>query len=226
MAHRQSISLLAAIGGAAIFVAAGIAAATPVTPPPGATVTTAHPVFTWTLPANEESDAVFIANKPDVTPEGKFYDENIVDLDLVASNVREWSPSSPLYAGDYWWNVWSNDRDTFASLYSVPSAFTIPVSLRLGGVKITRYRFLHALDVDVRWTANVRRPLVRVRLLRGRKIVWKASERDFGSIGSVGTTNFTWTRPKRIRQGTRLKLIASVSANGLARTHTVVVRAP
>jgi hypothetical protein len=225
-AHRQSISVFAALGGAAIFAAAALAAATPVTPAPGATVTTAHPDFTWTLPANEDSDAIYIANKPDVTPEGKFYDENVVDLDVVAANVREWSPASPLYAGSYWWNVWSNDRDTFASFYSVPSGFTIPVSLRLRGIKAKRYLFLHSLDVDVRWTANVQRPLVRVHLLRGHKVVWKAGERDFGSIGSVGSTSFTWYRPRRIKQGARLKLVASISSGGVSRTRTVVVRAP
>ena len=50
---------------------AAYAAATPITPPPGAVVTTSHPVVTWTVPGNEQADDVFIANKPDVTPEGK-----------------------------------------------------------------------------------------------------------------------------------------------------------
>lgn len=60
------------VAAAGVLTAAAFAAATPVTPPPGAVVTTSHPVFTWTLPSNEQSDALYIAAKPDTTPGGKF----------------------------------------------------------------------------------------------------------------------------------------------------------
>jgi hypothetical protein len=80
--------LLALVAVAGIATGAALAAATPVTPAPGAVVTTSHPLFTWTLPANEQSDALYIANKPDTTPEGKFYDENVVDLGVFSNNER------------------------------------------------------------------------------------------------------------------------------------------
>jgi hypothetical protein len=223
--QRRNI-FIASLVGAAIFAAATLAAATPVTPPPGATVATAHPDFTWTLPPNEQSEAIFIANKPDVTPEGKFYDENFVDGDLVAGDVREWSPSSPLYAGHYWWNVWSTDRDTLARFYSATAEFTIPVALRLYGVTAKRLSFSRRrLWVDVRASANVKRPLVRVRLLHGRRIVWKAAKKAYGNI-IPGAIDFYWYPQRRVKQGTRLKLIASISSGGVTRTRSLVVRAP
>jgi hypothetical protein len=221
---RYRFAALVAVAG--IVAGAAFAAATPITPPPGAVVTTAHPQFNWTVPSNEQTDAIFIANKPDVTPEGKFYDENVVDGEVFTTAVNEWSPSSPLYAGRYWWNLWSHDVNTFANFYSVPVEFSIPVTLRLVAVTAKRYIHMHSLDVEVRWTANVQRPLIRVRLVQGGKIIWKASETDVTLIGSPGSTIFRWGRPKRIKQGTRLTLQVSLLASGAKATRALVIRAP
>jgi hypothetical protein len=224
-AQRRNV-FIASLVGVAIFAAAALAAATPVTPPPGAIVKTAHPDFTWTLPPNEQSEAILIASKPDVTPEGKFYDQNFVDGDLVAADVREWSPSLPLYAGHYWWNVLSTDRATLARYYSAPAEFTIPVALRLYRITAKRFSFpRRRLWVDVIASANVKRPLVRVRLLHGRRIVWKAAHKVYGNI-IPGAYDFYWYPQRRVKQGTRLKLIASISSGGLTRTRSRVVRAP
>jgi hypothetical protein len=221
---RYRFAALAVVAG--IVAGAAYAAATPVTPAPGAVITTSHPVFTWTVPGNEQTDGVFIANKPDVTPEGKFYDENVVDGEVFTTAVNEWSPSSPLYAGRYWWNLWSHDVNTFANFYSAPVDFSIPVTLRLVAVTAKRYIYMHSLDVEVRWTANVQRPLIRVRLVQGRKIIWKAGETDITLIGSPGSTIFRWGRPRRIKQGTRLTLQVSLLASGAKTTRVLVVRAP
>ncbi len=195
-----------------ILTGTAFAAATPVTPSPGAVVTTSHPVFTWTLPANEQSDALYIADKPDTTPEGKFYDENVVDVGIFLNDERQWSPSSPRYAGAYWWLVWSHDANTFRSYYSAPAAFTIPAALTLLPVKTHRYLNLHWLDVTVRWTANVHGLIAKVRLLRRARTLWARSESEDNLIGSPGSTTFTWHRPRRIRQGTRLTLKVSLIA--------------
>lgn len=226
-AHRRNI-FIAALVGAAIFASATLAAATPVTPPPGATVTTAHADFTWTLPPNERSEAIFIASKPDVTPEGKFYDENFVNGGNVGADVREWSPppSRPLYAGHYWWNVSSTDRDTLARHYSVPADFTIPVALRLYGVTAKRFSFpRRRLWVSGITSANVKHPLVRVRLLYGRRIVWTSAHRVSGNI-IPGAFDFYWYPQRSVKQGTRLRLIATISWGAVSRTRSLVVRAP
>jgi hypothetical protein len=216
----------ALVAVAGILAGAALAAATPVTPGPGAVVTTSHPIFSWTLPTNEQSDALYIANKPDRTPEGKFYDENVVDLGIFTSNERQWSPTSPLYAGAYWWLVWSHDANTFQSYYSAPSPFTIPAALTLLPVKTHRYLNLHWLDVTVRWKANVHGLTVKVRLLRGSKTVWRRTEGEDGLIGSPGSTTFTWHRPRRVRQGSRLRLQVSLLTAGAKKSRALVVRAP
>jgi hypothetical protein len=200
----------AAVAGAGLIAGAALAAATPVTPPQGATVTTSHPVFTWTLPSNEESDGIYIASKPDRTPEGKFFDENVVDAGFFFNNEQQWSPSSPLYAGRYWWLIWSHDRNSFQGYYSAPLDFTIPVSLVVQGVKLHRYLSLHWLDVTVRWRSNVRGLTVKARLLRRGRIIWARTKSETNLIGSPGSTTFTWQRPRRTKQGTPLTLTVGV----------------
>ncbi len=224
MAPRRIVAF-AALAGLAVSGSAALAAATPLTPAPGATVTSAHPHFTWTLPTGESSQGLYIARKPDVTPEGRFYDQAIVQTGVVVAADREWTPSQPLFAGSYWWNVWSSNSSSFA-VFSTPAAFTIPISLTLLGVMTKRYSSVHALDLDVRWTANVPQLLVRLRLLRGRKIVWKASTTADNRIGAPGSARFGWKRPTRLKRGTQLKLLASISSGGVKRARAFVVRAP
>ena len=222
---RRGIIVITALIGAAICGTAALGAATPVTPAPGSTVTTAHPHFTWTLPTGELSQGLYISRKPDVTPEGRFYDQSIVQFGVVVAADREWTPSVPLYAGSYWWNVWSSDPVSQA-IFSTPAAFAIPVSLRLVGVTSKPYPSVHALDLQVRWTANVPRFLVRLRLLRGPKVVWKASKTADNTIGVPGSTGFSWKRPTGLKRGTRLKLLATIASSGVRRTRAFVVRAP
>jgi hypothetical protein len=219
------IVAFAALAGVAVSASAALAAATPLTPAPGATVTSAHPRFTWTLPTGESSQGLYIARKPDVTPEGRFYDQAIVQTGVVVAADREWTPSQPLFAGRYWWNVWSSNSSSYA-VFSTPAAFTIPLSLTLVGVKTKGYSSVHALDLDVRWTANVPQLLVRLRLLHGRKIVWKASTTADNRIGAPGLARFSWKRPTRLKRGARLKLLASISSGGVKRARAFVVRAP
>jgi len=222
---RRWIVALVALAGAAILAATALATATPVTPAPGATVTSAHPRFTWTFPAGEWSQGLYVARKPEVTPEGRFYDQAIVQVGVLVAADREWTPSVPLYAGSYWWNVWSSDPLS-PVIFSTPAAFVIPVSLTLVDVKTRPYHSVHALDLDVRWTANVQRPLVRVRLLRGHKTVWKATKTAYNTIGVPGSSRFSWKRSTGLKRGTRLTLVAAISSNGLTRTRRFVVRAP
>lgn len=221
-----SMAGLVLLAGAGLLTGTARATATPVAPLPGAVVPTSHPVFNWTLPSSEEADALYIASKPDTTPEGKFYDENVVDIGIFTSNEHEYSPTSPLYAGSYWWLVWSNDVNTFQSYYSAPSAFTIPAALTLRPIKTHRYRFLHELDVTVGWRANVHGLTAKATLKRRGKVIWKKTESESNVIESSGSTTLEWRRPHRIKQGTRLTLQVSVSARGAKKTRSLVVRAP
>jgi hypothetical protein len=218
--------LFAAVGAATVLVGGALAAAVPVSPGPGAAVSSSHPLFSWTLPANERSQGIFIADSPDRTADGKFEDANVVDAAAFANDERQWSPTNPLYAGRYWWLVWSSDRTTAESFYTSPSDFTIPVSLNLSPVKTVRSTFLHLLAVRVRWTANVRALRVRARVLRRGKIVWQQTEPQVNKIGFPYSTSFGWYPPRRIKPGTRLTLQVSLLAQGVTKSRLLAVKAP
>lgn len=223
-----SLAALAFLVATGTFAGLARASATPVTPPPGAMVTTSNPLFTWTLPSNEQSDGVSVANKPDTTAEGKFYAENVVDGSAFASDERQWLPNYPLFAGTYWWLVLSHDRETSRSYYSAPAAFTIPPTLELRPLKAQRFLGLHQLYVVVHWKANVRHLTAHARLVRGGKIIWKRRQGHFSSISMPGTNEaiFSWYRPRQMKLGTRLTCRVWLFADGLQRARTIVVRAP
>src|ERR1051325_6520603 len=112
----------AAVAGAALVVAGGaLAAATPVSPGPGAPVSSSHPVFSWTLPPNERAQALYVADSPDLAPDGKFLDENLVASGALAADQLEWSPSNALYTGHYRWLVGSSVRQHPQSFYKGPT---------------------------------------------------------------------------------------------------------
>ena len=218
--------LAVVVGAAAVLAGGALAAATPVSPGPGAVVSGSQPSFSWSLPASEQSQALYIADNPDLTPDGRFYDENVIDSAVLTSDQRQWSLNRPLYAGRYWWLVWSSDRSTAESFYSTPTDFTIPVSLNLFPVRTVRSTFLHLLAVRVRWTANVQALTVRARVLEGKKVVWQQTQPQVNAIGFPYSTSFAWYRPRRIKRGTRLRFEVSLRAQGVHKTRLLVVRAP
>ena len=132
---RAAVASLVACAVSGTIAAQAMAVATPVSPASGATVSSAHPVFTWTVPANEESDGIYMATAPATTPEGRFHDENVVDLDAFLDNETSWSPTSPLAANTYWWLVGTPDRETFDSFFSSPISFTIPAEADIASAR-------------------------------------------------------------------------------------------
>jgi hypothetical protein len=212
-------------------VIAGVAhaAATPVSPGAGAVVFSSHPIFTWTAPPNERSEAIYVAKAPRTTPEGRFHDENVVDLAFFARDEREWSPTTALYAGSYWWIVRTSNRASFASQYSSPSAFRIPASLKIVSVRVRRNSYTHiadSLDVNVRWSANVRDLTVSAAVSRSGRRLWRARESEAAYVGSSGTSSFEWTKSRRIREGTRLRVTVTLRGGRSTRSVVRTVRAP
>jgi hypothetical protein len=80
--------------------------------------------------------------------------------------------------------------------------------------------------VTGRWKANIHGLTAKVRLLRRGRSLWAKSESEDNLIGSPGSTTFTWYRPHRIKQGTRLTLQVSLVTAGAKKARAVVVRAP
>jgi hypothetical protein len=215
--------LAAALCAAGVLAGGALAGATPLSPRPG--TSSVHPVFTWSLPSNERSQGLFVASSPDVGPDGRFPDENVVASTGFANDERQWSPG-PLYAGHYWWLVWSSDRATSQSYYSAPADFTVPVSMTLFPVKTVRSTFLHLLALRVRWTANTHALTVRARVLKGKRVVWQSTQPQVNKIGFSYSTSFGWYKPRSIKRGTRLRLHVTLRAQGVHTTRTLAFRAP
>jgi hypothetical protein len=210
--------------------ALALAAASPVSPPNGAVVNSAHPVLSWTVPATERSEAIYLATAPETTPEGRFYEENVVTSDLFSNDVREWAPTSALYADTYWWTVRTLNRDTFDSAFSPPVSFTVAAQGKLASVRVRRrsYSFLpDELAISVTWRANVREASIVASLARRGRRIWSVRERESPfEAATTRTTDFTWEKPRRIRAGTRHRLTVTLSFGGRAQSVRRWVRAP
>ena len=228
----QGIALLKALASVVALATASVVASAPqpLAPPAGSIVRSAHPVLRWELPANERSEAVYIAKAPDTTPQGTFYSENVVTSDFFGSgDPREWAPERALYAGHYWWMVQSEDRDAFATYRSAPIDFTIPVSLRFTTVRLQRQSgfLFREVDVTAHWTANLEEVQVEASVLRGRTRLWTAREtEEFVSIGTVEDTDFEWSVPRRVKRGTRLVMRVTLRGGGGQTMTTGAFRAP
>jgi len=204
---------MAALVGIAGLVAAGAhAAATPVTPPPGASVEA--PVFSWTLPANEQAVALSIADKPDTTATGMFLAQNVVRAHSFTNDETTWSPSAPLYAGHYWWLVSSRDRTTAEPYSSAPSDFRVGLSFELDQLPVHRSLSHHWLRISLRWKGNMRTVRFKLSILRRGKIIWARTGLRRNLVGSPGSVSFTWRRPQGVKQGSVLTLREGMSVPG------------
>jgi hypothetical protein len=223
-------TILSLVGlGALVLAGVAQAAASPVSPAPGAVVQSSHPVFTWTVPPNEESQTIHVATAPQTTPEGRFFSENVIESDFFLTDVRQWAPTSALYAGTYWWIVGTQDRDSFLSRFSAPSEFRIPATVRIASVRLRRNSYTYVpddLDITVRWSTNARQATVSAAVSRAGRRLWRARETESASVGSTQTTFFDWTKPRRIRQGTPLRVTITVRAGTATTTVARTVRAP
>jgi hypothetical protein len=209
-----------------------LGSAQPTSPLAGAT-TSSHPTFTWTLPANEEADSLYIASRPDTTPSGQFFTENVVATGFLGEGrpQTEWTSASPLFAGAYWWNVETHDRNTYAPMFSRPPLpFTVRAESRVISVRVRRnsYSFVpDDLSINVRWATNVREVVVQADIVRkGRRVGRIRQAHETLSALDSDNAYLTWNRPRKVRTGTRLTL--NISLRGGGRTVAVrrVVRAP
>jgi hypothetical protein len=227
---RHVVTACAVFTSALAVVTLALAAASPVSPPNGAVVNSSHPVLSWTVPASERSEAIYVASAPQTTPEGRFYEENVVTSDFFTNDVRQWAPTSALFAGTYWWTVRTSDRQTFDTYFSPPVSFTVAAQGRLVSVRVRRtsYSFLpDELDISVRWQANVREAIVVASLARRGRRIWRVREREEPfDAASARTTEFEWEKPRRIRAGTRLRLTLTLSLGRRTASVRRWVRAP
>jgi hypothetical protein len=170
-----------------------------------------------------------VASAPQTTPAGLFYSENVETSDFFgSSDPRQWAPTTGLGAGTYWWIVGTEDRNSFESRYSSPSAFRIPATVRIVSVRIRRNSyvfFADDLDITVRWRTNARQVTVSAAVSRAGRRLWRARKTE-SALLSTDESDFNRTKPRRIRTGARLRVTVTVRAGSVTKTVVRTVRAP
>jgi hypothetical protein len=222
------VKLLALAITAGVLAGSAYAAPQPLSPAPEAIVGSSHPVFSWTMPIEEQPWALYIARRPETTPDGKFYDENVTDTALFWPNeTYRWAPTSGLYAARYWWLVESVTREGFELHRSAPQAFLIPTQVQVLGLRTRRYTFIRNVDFAVSYRSNTRAVVAHaaIRTLSGRRL-WSSSEADANFLGSTATINFQWYARKNVRAGTRVRFMVTLRSQGTARSLSRILRAP
>ena len=191
--------------------AAAHAAAVPTSPANGANVgPNIHPTLTWSLPAGERASFLRIASKPNVTPEGRFLTENVEQSASLTETQTQYTTVEALPAGPHWWTVDTFQTSPFAQYTSAPVGFGIAAAIGKPSLKITRYRFIRKLGVDVRVSGNIPTALIKIKAYRGRKLVGKASERRTHYLITNPVTSYLSFKIHK-RRARRLKLVVSVS---------------
>jgi hypothetical protein len=203
--------------------AAGLSAATPLSPAPNARVAT--PVFRWDLPAGEESESIAIADEPATDPTGAFPATSVVDGAPLAPARREWVPTITLVAGRYWWSVASKNLIGVTE-HSPPSPFTVPVSLRIVAVRMATFPRPARLRLEARWKGNVRNASARLSLIHRGKLVWTRTRRVSASPGAVAPVVETIRLPRGVPRRARLTLRATVRYGNVGATRQRVFRGP
>jgi len=222
--------IAALVGALGLTAATALATATPLSPLPGAFIDPpAGPVFSWTVPANEQADAVYIADRPDTTTAGMFVEGNLIRAHSVMNGDTTWAPGAPLYAGRYWWLVSSHDRSTTEGSSSTPREFTIGLSFEFDRATVRRSLSQHWLRLTPHWKGNMHTVRFRISLLLRGRVIWASRGlRTNRVIGALNGVTVTWHRPRWVKQGTLLTLREGMSVPGSSAGGGVLsgVRAP
>jgi hypothetical protein len=217
---------LVVIAGLLCWTSVAASAPSPVLPEAGAT-TSSHPVFSWTLGPDEESDMVYIANEPETTPEGRFHTENLVMIGAVTeSRSTAWSPAEALFAGRHWWNVESRDAD-FSPVYSATREFTVATELRLLSARLSRYPVNRQVTTDLRWVTNSQYVTIEVRFVWRGRVIGIVRRREETLVSrEPDRTALTWQAPQRVPPGARLRATVRITGTGKSTIAQRLLRAP
>jgi hypothetical protein len=213
---------------AVVAVAAAGATPTLMSPKPGSSMTTTHPIFTWALPAGEGVESVSVARSPKINPNTlDFMPGELVEIGVLESDMTKWTPERPIPAGKYYWHV-AGKTESEQHLFSPVSSFVIRPAIGKISVAVKTYGPQRTFLITTTWTANERKVAFTARLFAGSK---KLGERK------LDTDNFlidvrkqdlsTWIIPPTVKKGTRLRFVVLLKTQGGAtKTITKTLRAP
>jgi hypothetical protein len=237
------------------FAAAAHAVATLTYPPNGATVKldkNANFTFSWTLPANETNAQVEVGDQPGYDQDTFAPFEGICGVNASATSCR---PDTPIPAGTHYAFMDTTDVDVTQHFESPVTSFVVPPMLALGCgpvapgcVASKGFQLIYVPhppiglpnstleenawfnapdDTPARFTFTIK---------RGHKVIARLHDVQRSSDLVVdsgfllhhseirwGSHHRRWHGP---RGGTVLKVVCSVSANGLTLTRTVKMKSP
>src|SRR2546423_3541936 len=106
-----------------------LAVARPLRPSKGAVVSSFRPSFSWALPTNERSFAIYVSKRP-ANRLGRFAAGDLVDAKHFQDDVRTYTATHSLYTGRYWWSVQTTNTTTSKFSYSRASDFRVAETTR------------------------------------------------------------------------------------------------
>lgn len=218
-----------AVGAAAAALTAGSAGAvaTLVSPTPGSSTTSTHPVFKWTLPAGEAGESISIARSPKIDPAtGDFTLAALQDSDILELGATTWTNTRPMEAGTYYWHVASRS-DTAKHIFSPTSSFVIRPAVKVNSIKVKTYKPQRTFMITASWKANVRKvSYVAVLYAGSKKLGEKKLLTDNFLIDAPKLDLSVWVIPPTVKKGTRLRFVLKLNASGAKTTKTMSLKAP
>ncbi len=223
------LSRLLALGVAvaALVVGSAGAAATLVSPTPGSSMTTTHPVFKWSFPAGESGESISIARSPKINPAtGDFTLADLQDSDILELGATSWTNERPMEAGTYYWHVASRS-ESVKHIFSPTQSFVIKPAVKLRSLKVKTYKLQRTFLITANWNANVRKVAYTGVLYAGsKKLGEKKLLTDNFIIDAPKLDLSTWVIPSTVKKGTRLRFVLKLNASGAKLTKTITLKAP
>jgi hypothetical protein len=209
-------SLTIAAVAAAVLAASTGAAPTPLSPAPNAETSNTHPTFRWApVRPPEIASSITISKSPTVGPDGEFPTANLVDFDDLEFDATSWTPTRALAVGTYWWHVASVDTTPGAKgkLFTPAVKLTIRTTVAAQSIKVqwSAHQFLATLSLK----ANVTKVDVTMKLFAGSRLLQtqKGTANNF-LVDQPTTTQAVFTVPTKVKRGTALRLVATLTVKG------------
>jgi hypothetical protein len=224
----KMLSRLIATAVAASAVVAAVAGAAPtlVSPSPGASMITTHPVFSWTLPVGDSGESISIARSPKINPvTNDFFLAELQDSDILQPGDAKWTPIRPIPTGKYYWHVASGSASVKHG-FSAVNSFIIRPSIRFKSIAVKTYPQRTFL-ITTSWYANMRTVNLVARLMAGSKqLDIKKLKTDNFLIDGRKQDLSTWVLPPTVKKGTRLRFVVSLTATGAKAGGAKTFKAP
>ena len=216
-------AFLAGVGAVAagVLAATVVAAAAPLYPPSGSTISTSHPTFRWQLAPTKVAESVSVSTSPAIGLSGDFAKLTIVGI--LHGDKHSWTSTQPLFAGKYWWHLafqGSSQGVAGGRLFFSPATpFTVRAVITSSSLKL--HEAGNGVFAALTFKANVRNVNVSEKLFAGTKpIATHSSVTDNILIDNPTREQALLIVPSTVKHGAPLKLVVTLSIAGSTTTLT------